>query len=88
MPNQSVPTTTAVQIGNYLYQGTGAEGTSVTIGALIGFTILLIFKGDKLLAGTTGTPGVDEYKFNASTGKIDFGNDIENGQLIQILNKA
>jgi hypothetical protein len=75
-------------IANLIYEGLGNEGTSKTFATLINRTILMLFKGDKLLTATTGTPTVNEYKFTSSTGLFEFGNDIEQGQYIQILNKT
>lgn len=74
-------------IQNYIYTGTGSEGTSVTIASLVSKNILMLFKGDKLLTPTSGTPGVNEYRYTYTTGGFEFGNDIESGQVIQILNK-
>jgi hypothetical protein len=74
-------------VQNYIYVGQGTEGNGSTFGTLANKLLLLVFKGDKLLVPTEGTPTVDEYKFNYATGQFTFGNDIEDGQIIQILNK-
>lgn len=75
-------------IMNYIYMGLGTEGASVTIGTLVSRNILMLFKGDKLLTPTTNTPGVNEYRYTYSSGRFEFGNDIEAGQVIQILHKS
>lgn len=74
-------------VNNYVYLGQGTENASLTVASLVSRNILMLFKGDKLLVPTTGTPGVNEYKYTSGTGLFEFGNDIENGQVIQILYK-
>lgn len=74
-------------VNNYVYLGQGTEGASLTVASLVSRNILMLFKGDKLLVPTTGTPGVNEYKYTVGTGLFEFGNDIENAQVIQILYK-
>lgn len=75
-------------ISNFVYEGLGTEGTSKIFTSLIGRTILMLFKGDKLLTATTGTPTVNEYRFTSASGLFEFGNDIEAEQYLQILNKT
>ena len=67
------------------YEGLGTEGQSVVITGLIGKAVLWLNKGDKVLTSTTGTPTVNQYKLNVSTGLTEFGNDIEQDQIIQVL---
>lgn len=74
-------------INNYIYKGSGSEGTGFSTTVLQYKTILLVMKGDKVLTPTTGTPSVNEYVYNETTGGFTFGNAIENGQIIQILNR-
>ena len=74
-------------VNNYVYVGQGTEGDSLTVASLSSRSILMLFKGDKLLTATTGAPTVNEYKYTVGTGLFEFGNDIENGQVIQILYK-
>lgn len=77
-------TDTMVQI--YTYTGAGTEGDSLTVGTLVGKKILMAFKGDKSLEViTAGTPTNEQLKYTAPTGNLTFGNDIEQGQFIQIL---
>jgi hypothetical protein len=68
-----------------VYTGTGTEGQNLTLSSIINRQILMLFKGDKLLLPTVGTPGVNDYKFTVGTGGLEFGNDIEFEQIIQIL---
>lgn len=72
-------------VQNYVYQGAGTEGESLTIATLQNKKILMLYKGDKLLVpvATIGSP--NDYKYTPSTGLFAFGNDIEEGQIIQIL---
>lgn len=85
----SFETDSAMQIiNNYIYTGQGTEGNSITIGTLAGKTILMLFKGDKLLTPTSEEEiEVNEYKLTGGSGTFEFGTDIEEGQVIQILNK-
>jgi predicted secreted protein len=56
----------------YRYSGTGGE-TSVTDASLIGVTPLLGFKGtDEYKVITSGTPGQQEIKHDASTGELSW----------------
>ncbi len=84
--NVTFETARDMLIDIYRMTGTGAEGASVTIGTLNAKNILMLFKGDKLLMPTSGTPTPDQYKYNGA-GLFEFGNDIEAGQVIQILYK-
>ena len=72
-------------VQNYTYVGVGNEGQSVTFGLLANKELLLVYKGDKLLQATTGTPTVNQYKYTTATGLFSFGNDVEQDQIIQIL---
>jgi hypothetical protein len=77
-------------VSNYIYTGTGTEGTDITISSLISKTILWLFKGDKLLnpvADPLAVLGVNDFRYTISTGGFEFGTDIENEQIIQILNQ-
>jgi len=74
-------------IQNYVYTGSGAEGNAVTISSLIGKTILMLFKGDKLLTAGTLPLSENQYLVNPATGAFTFGTDIEPTQVIQILNR-
>lgn len=76
-------------VNNYIYVGTGEEGNSLTVGSLQEKMLLMVFKGDKTL-----TPGDDpdnldanEYYKADKSALITFGTDIENGQVIQLLNR-
>jgi hypothetical protein len=62
--------------------------TSLYIPELANKYINLVFKGDKRLVPTTGTPTPDEYIYDSAMGLFSFGNDIEIGQVIQILYKT
>ena len=83
-------TYTDMLINNYIYTGTGSEGASITISSLGNKDILMVFKGDKLLTRSYAVipdgPGVNEYRYS-DQGQFDFGNDIEELQVIQILNR-
>jgi len=70
---------------NYIYNGKGTEGNNITINALINKTILMLYKGDKLMVPITSSPGVNDYIFNNVTGKITFAYEIEDGQILQII---
>lgn len=70
---------------NYIYNGKGTEGNNITISALIGKTILMLFKGDKLMNPIPSSPGVNDYIFNNATGQITFAYEIEDGQILQII---
>lgn len=72
-------------VQNYIYTGQGTDGQSLTVATLSNKKILLLLKGDKAVTPTSGTPTVNEYKYTAATGGFEFGNDIENEQIIQIL---
>ena len=72
-------------VQNYIYNGAGTEGVSLTVGTLANKKILLLLKGDKAVVPTTGTPTPDQYKYTVGTGGFEFGNDIEENQIIQIL---
>lgn len=79
-------TTNVSIVNNYVYRGLGTEGNSLTIGTLVGKTVLWVEKGDKLLV-TEAADALSEngYAFNAVNGDFDFGTDIELNQVIQIL---
>lgn len=70
---------------NYIYEAGGNEGKTITIGSLIGKTILLLYKGDKLLEPIPNTPDVDQYSFNKATGLFTFGVNFEQGQILQFI---
>lgn len=79
------PTLSLPIVRSYVYVGLGSEGTSATFGTLANKTILMVLKGLQLLVPTTNTPTVNEFKYTALTGSFEFGNDIEENQVIQIL---
>ena len=70
---------------NYVYTATGSEGSSLTIGTLSSKTILMLFKGDKLLTKVTSSPTVNDYTYNKTNGRFTFGTDFENGQILQFI---
>ena len=74
-------------VSNYIHTGTGLEGNTITVGSLSNKTVLMLFKGDKLLQPTIGTPNENQYKFLPLSGNFLFGTDIEENQIIQILNR-
>ena len=73
----------------YIYTGAGPHlGTALYVPQLASKYINLVFKGDKRLTPTTGTPTPDQYVYESATGLFSFGNDIETDQVIQILYKT
>lgn len=75
-------------IKNITYKGLGTEGTEVVIPSLIDKEILLLFKGDKLLTRVNSYPTPDQYSFSKINGRLQFGNDIEENQIINSLIKT
>ena len=73
----------------YKYVGLGTEGNTQTISALINKTIILLFKGDKMLdqIALGDTPDADQYTYDPATGDFVYGNDIEFLQIIRFLNR-
>lgn len=80
----SVPMTDGL-VFNYVYTASGSEGTHITIGTLSSKTILMLFKGDKLLTNVTSSPSVNDYSYSKLTGRFDFGTEFENGQVLQFI---
>jgi hypothetical protein len=80
----SVPVTEGL-VYNYVYTATGSEGYYITIGTLSSKTILMLFKGDKILTKVTTPTDVNEYSYNATNGRFDFGTDFETGQVLQFI---
>jgi len=86
----SEPNVNKMIIVNTIYTGIGTEGRTLTLSVLQNRTILMLFKGDKLLEPATSGVGltVNQYFFTPSTGVLLFGSDIEELQFIQVLNKT
>jgi hypothetical protein len=77
-------------IQNTIYDGLGTEGASVTISDLQSKAVLMVFKGDKLLVAVSDPLAVltpNDYRYTVDTGRFEFGNEIEEEQIIQILNR-
>ncbi len=58
-------------IDEVIYLANGSEGTSVPITALVGKTIVGVYRGVRMRK-VIGTPNVGEVKFTSSTGTLDF----------------
>jgi hypothetical protein len=69
----------------YVYIGQGTEGQSITISELIGATVILVIKGDKIHLPTVNNPLPGQYMADVLTGLLTFGNDINEGEPIQII---
>lgn len=79
-------TTNVSIVNNYVYTGTGTEGNAVTIGTLVGKTVLWVEKGDKTLVPEAADAlSANGYAFTNTNGRLNFGTDIEQNQVIQIL---
>jgi len=74
-------------VNNYIYTGSGNEGTQITVNSLIGKQILMLFMGDKLLTPISNNPSPNQYSYDANSGLFTFGVDIQNAQIIQFLNR-
>lgn len=75
-------------VHNYTYTGLGSEEDSLTIASLLNKEILLLLKGDKVLVRIGDDDEIssaNEFKYASGTGLFEFGNDIEEGQVLQIL---
>jgi hypothetical protein len=73
---------------NETYTASGSEGSTLTRTALIGYTVLLCYKGNYPLEQiTSGTPTNQQFKFDTITGIFTFGSAIDADQVIQILYK-
>ena len=72
---------------NYIYTATGDEGSIIINAGLISKTILMLFKGDKLLVPSVSLSSTDQYNYNSATGEFDFGSDFEAGQVLQFIYK-
>ena len=81
------PEKDAMIVTNYIYEGLGTEANTITLPVLQNKTVLMLFKGDKLLKKAQGSPSENEYTFNPQTAVFVFGTDIEQGQILQILNR-
>lgn len=84
-PGQPYSPSIQIQNGvvyNYIYTGTGTEGTQITVATLAGKEILIVFLGDKRLTPGTGPNG---YVYTSGTGNFTFGVDIQPEQNIQIV---
>lgn len=73
---------------NYTLTPTGSEGSTITVPELVGMTILLCFKGDKQLTYVASAPTANQYSFDAATGIVTFGNELENDQVVQIIYRS
>ena len=69
----------------YIYTASGTEGFSVTIASLVGASILLLVKGDKVHTPVSANPAPGEYVLNETTGTLTFGNEINELETIQII---
>jgi hypothetical protein len=69
----------------YVYYGQGTEGQSITIASLVGATVLLLVKGDKIHTLTGVPPEPGQYTLDTATGLLTFGNDINEGEPILII---
>lgn len=69
----------------YIYSGQGTEGSSITVASLVGATVLLMVKGDKIHPPISSNPAPGQYVLDADTGLLTFGNDINEGETIQVI---
>lgn len=69
---------------NYIYTASGAEGNYIVVDSLKGKTILILVKG-KVLTPAVSLPTPEQYSYDATLGRFDFGNDFETGQCLQLI---
>jgi hypothetical protein len=88
-----VVTPTGLLIGSqvvkmYDYTATGGETYKTWAGA-IGFTCFSVTRGGVEIQNiiTTGTPGVNDVKFNTTTGTLTFGSALGVGEFVRALFK-
>jgi hypothetical protein len=70
---------------NITYTANGSEGSVIVLSGLTGQKILLCFLGDKALVSKLAIAGPNDFVFDASSGSITVGVDIQPGQVLQVI---
>lgn len=75
-------------IRNNIYEADGSEGQNITVAALVNKEILMQFLGDKLVTKVDADPTPNQYTYDASTGTLGFGVELQPEQILQTLYKT